>query len=53
MLVLWQALTCFALPCAFVYVSERRSRRIFLEESAAAHGAAVGKAGLAKLAVAC
>jgi hypothetical protein len=31
LMVLWQVLACFALPCTLVYVSERRSRRIFLE----------------------
>lgn len=31
LMALWQALACGALPCALVYVLERRSRRIFLE----------------------
>lgn len=33
LMFIWQALACFALPCALVYASERRSRRIFLETS--------------------
>lgn len=31
LMVVWQALACFALPSALVYASEKRSRRIFLE----------------------
>lgn len=31
LLMVWQALACFALPCALVYVSEKRSRRIFTQ----------------------
>lgn len=31
LLVAWQVVACFGLPCALVYASERRSRRIFLE----------------------
>lgn len=31
LLGVWQAVTCFALPFALVYASEKRSRRIFLD----------------------
>ncbi|KAL4859578.1 Teosinte glume architecture 1 [Chlorella vulgaris] len=31
LLMVWQALACFALPCALVYASEKRSRRIFTQ----------------------